>query len=110
MPPPDSGIDNLVTHRIVSIKDGVYVTKGDANAKKDPWSFELPQATQARVQYDVPYVGYAFMALADRETRMLLIGVPRRHHRPDQPRPAPGCAEAPSGRGCLSPPRCRSRG
>lgn len=76
MPPPESGIDNLVTHRIVSIEDGVYVTKGDANPKKDPWSFQLPQATQARVSYDVPYVGHAFIALADREKRMLLIGVP----------------------------------
>ena len=76
MPPPDSGIDNLVTHRIVSIEDGVYRTQGDANPGVDPWTFKLPHATQARVSYDVPYVGYAFMALADRETRMLLIGVP----------------------------------
>ena len=76
MPPPDSGLDNLVTHRIVSIESGVFVTKGDANPNKDPWSFKLSQATQARVVYDAPYIGYAFMTLADRDTRMLLIGVP----------------------------------
>ena len=76
MPPPDSGVDNLVTHRIVSIKKGVYVTKGDANADKDPWSFKLPQATQARVQFHVPYVGYLFIALQDRTVRIAMIGVP----------------------------------
>ncbi len=76
MPPPDSGIDNLVTHRIVSIKDGVFRTKGDANADVDPWTFGLAQPTQARIVYDVPYAGYAFIALADRDTRMLLIGGP----------------------------------
>lgn len=76
MPPPDSGLDELVTHRIASIEGDVFVTKGDANASNDPWTFRLTQASQARVTHDVPYVGYAFLALADRETRMLLIGVP----------------------------------
>lgn len=76
MPPPDSGIDNLVTHRIVKIKGGVFRTKGDAVPQRDPWTFQLDSASQARVKYSVPYVGYLLIGLQDRELRMLLIGIP----------------------------------
>lgn len=80
LPPADSGADELVTHRIVSVRateggDPVFRTKGDANAAADPWKFHLG-TTQPRVEFDVPLVGYAFMALADRQNRMLFIGVP----------------------------------
>ncbi len=76
MPPADAQIPNLVTHRIVSIKDRAYRTKGDANAAADPWTFELPAGTQPRVVADVPFLGYAMLALQDRSTRMAVIGVP----------------------------------
>jgi signal peptidase len=76
MPPPETGIDHLVTHRIVAIDDGVFVTQGDANPQVDPWTFRLDQPEQARVKYDVPYVGWVFLALQDRSLRMLLIGLP----------------------------------
>jgi signal peptidase I len=80
-PPADSGVTDLVTHRISAIReqaDGgrVFRTKGDANADPDPWRFTLDQGTQARVTFAVPHVGYAVIALADRDTRMLAIGVP----------------------------------
>ena len=79
-PPAETGISGLVTHRIVEISDGKdgdwFRTKGDANEAHDPWTFQLPQGTQPRVAYTVPYVGYAFLALADRNTRMLVIGIP----------------------------------
>lgn len=80
-PPADSGVTNLVTHRISAIsttEDGVreFVTKGDANAEPDPWTFSLTEETQPVVEHAVPYVGYALMALADREVRMFAIGVP----------------------------------
>ena len=79
-PPAESGFDGLVTHRIVSIKNSeggdLFQTKGDANATQDPWQFELQQGTQPRATYTVPYAGYAFLALGDRHTRMLLVGVP----------------------------------
>lgn len=80
-PPAESGLTTLVTHRIVSVKetrDGQHLfrTKGDANDKADPWQFSLPEGTQPRVEFTVPFVGHAFMAIADRETRMLLVGVP----------------------------------
>lgn len=80
-PPPDSGLATLVTHRIVSIKHKpggaqVFRTKGDANPGVDPWTFRLHAAQQPRVAFAVPYVGHAFIALADRDTRVLLLGIP----------------------------------
>ncbi|HET7195283.1 MAG TPA: signal peptidase I [Nocardioides sp.] len=80
-PPADSGLTTLVTHRIVAISQKphgaeVFRTKGDANADVDPWTFRLPQGEQPRVEFTVPYVGHFFMAVGDRDTRMLLIGVP----------------------------------
>lgn len=75
-PPASSGVDELVTHRIVSIKGTTFRTKGDAVPQRDPWKFELGGATQPRVKFAVPYVGYLFVALADPATRRLVIGVP----------------------------------
>jgi signal peptidase len=76
LPPPESGVDSLVTHRIVRIDGAVLRTKGDANPSPDPWTFELHQGTQARVEHSVPYLGWVFITLHDRTTRMALIGVP----------------------------------
>ena len=81
LPPPESGVGTLVTHRIVDAKRGrsgsrVFVTQGDANPDPDPWKFTLDQGSQPVVQLAVPYAGYALIALADRETRMLVIGLP----------------------------------
>lgn len=75
-PPADSGIDHLVTHRIVNIRGDVYRTQGDANPDVDPWTFQLTSTSQSRVTFAVPYVGYVFIALQDRVLRMLLIGLP----------------------------------
>ncbi|UNK45549.1 signal peptidase I [Arthrobacter sulfonylureivorans] len=80
MPPPDSGLTQLVTHRIISIDEDahglVFRTKGDANSSQDPWEFRLQEPMQPRVVATVPYVGHAFIALADKSQRMLIIGVP----------------------------------
>ncbi|WP_224766337.1 signal peptidase I [Nocardioides campestrisoli] len=81
VPPADSGVSTLVTHRITSIKpgeDGVPVlrTQGDANADVDPWKFSLQADTQPVVSYDVPLLGYAFIFLADPANRMFVIGIP----------------------------------
>ncbi|MEO7753078.1 MAG: signal peptidase I [Terracoccus sp.] len=81
LPPADSGVSNLVTHRILEIttepgKPVSYRTKGDANATADSWTFELTQSTQPVVSFTVPALGYVFVALADRDTRMLVIGIP----------------------------------
>ncbi|HET7683969.1 MAG TPA: signal peptidase I [Marmoricola sp.] len=76
LPPADAGVDNLVTHRIVSIKGDTFRTKGDANAGPDPWTFQLVSGTQPRVVFHVPLVGYPLLALQDRDTRMLALGGP----------------------------------
>jgi signal peptidase len=80
-PPFSSGVHHRITHRIAWVgrgKDGrpAYQTKGDANAAPDQWKFGLDKSTQARVAFHLPYVGYAFAALADRWVRMLVIGLP----------------------------------
>lgn len=75
-PPAESGIDTLVTHRIVAIDGDSFRTKGDANPDVDPWTFKLTEAMQPRLSFTVPWVGYLFIALADQAIRILLIGVP----------------------------------
>jgi signal peptidase len=76
VPPAESGIDNLITHRIVEIDGATFRTQGDANPDVDPWTFELTAANQARVTSSLPYLGFLFIALADRSTRIVLIGIP----------------------------------
>jgi signal peptidase I len=80
VPPPDSGVNMLVTHRIVAkhrtAHGTVFRTKGDANPAKDPWTFTLDRAQQPVVQFHVPYIGWFFLLLADPHRRALLIGVP----------------------------------
>jgi signal peptidase I len=80
-PPPGSGPKGLITHRIVWIGSDqfgrrVLRTKGDANEAVDPWTFSLDGDTQARVAFDVPYVGYVISALSIRTARMIVIGLP----------------------------------
>jgi signal peptidase I len=83
LPPHDSGVTELVTHRIVEVSPGpagaaspLIRTKGDANASVDPWTFVLSGAVQPKVEAVVPGVGWLFIALADRYLRMLVIGIP----------------------------------
>jgi signal peptidase len=81
LPPAESGIATLVTHRITGITtdaNGVRSlrTQGDANPDPDPWRFQLVDETQPVVTFSVPFVGHALIALADRDTRVLVIGIP----------------------------------
>ena len=80
-PPSGSGPSGRITHRIVWIGSDTFGrqtlrTKGDANEAADPWTFTLDGATQARVAFHVPYVGYVLSALAIRQVRMAVIGLP----------------------------------
>lgn len=80
-PPASAGVPHLVTHRITSIRHpkvgpAEFRTKGDANPQVDPWKFHLESSVQPRVAFSVPYAGYVFIALADRQIRMLVIGAP----------------------------------
>jgi signal peptidase len=80
-PPRSAGHSGALTHRIVWIgKDrgggSAFRTKGDANPIADPWRFTLARPTEPRVAFGVPYLGYVLSALAIREARMLLVGIP----------------------------------
>jgi signal peptidase len=80
-PPPGASSHSLVTHRLFKItasKGGarVFQTKGDANKDADAWHFMLPQSTQDRVSFHVPYVGFLFELLSMRQFRIFLIGIP----------------------------------
>lgn len=81
LPPADSGVTTLVTHRITAVHDRAdgtrtLRTRGDANPAVDPWRFSLTSDVQPVVVLDVPVVGHALIALADRSTRMVVVGVP----------------------------------
>lgn len=79
-PPRHAGVSGPLTHRIVAIeREGqrqLFRTKGDANRARDPWRFELEQPTQARAEFTLPYLGYAFSALDVRVVRAVVIAVP----------------------------------
>ena len=80
-PPRGIAPQELVTHRIVSIRHDrsgrlVLRTKGDANPIADPWTFTPDQRDQARTVAHIPYVGFAFAALGDHVLRILLLALP----------------------------------
>jgi signal peptidase len=81
LPPASSGVHTLVTHRIVTAQRGpdggmVLRTRGDANQDVDPWLFSLDAGSVPVVRYSIPVVGTALIALANPDTRRLLLGVP----------------------------------
>src|SRR5207342_3785922 len=73
VPPPEYGIDDPVTHRIIKISIAgentshpgarLFQTKGDANNDPDAWEMVLNGPEQARYVRHIPYVGYVYMAL-----------------------------------------------
>jgi signal peptidase I len=75
------GYASPVTHRIISIGQGqdgkrVYRMKGDFNEAADPWTINLIEPRQARYVYHIPVIGYVLAALAIRQVRVVLIGLP----------------------------------
>src|SRR6478736_4484937 len=101
LPPAESGISELVTHRVISITPNpdvsgglVFKTKGDANASADPWTFTLADTVQPRVLGWIPLVGWIFIALSAPRHPDARHRHPRRGHRPAlppglRPRPPP---------------------
>ena len=54
----------------------MFQTKGDFNELPDNWRFVLPQPTQDKVLFHIPYVGYAFELLSVPQYRKIVIGLP----------------------------------
>ncbi|HYF74286.1 MAG TPA: hypothetical protein VD864_15760 [Nocardioides sp.] len=71
-PPASSGVDGLVTHRIVRIGPQGIVTRGDAEPAADPWVFEPREPTVPRVVHTLPWVGYLYLVVFHPVTRVVL--------------------------------------
>ena len=64
--------DITVTHRVVRIEDGFYVTKGDANQGVDAVSV-LPSHVVGTVCFSLPYLGYVVSYLQNRSIAVWII-------------------------------------
>lgn len=64
-PPPSSNVDGMVTHRVVAIRSGAIITRGDAEPERDPWVLRGEPPTVSRVDFTLPLVGYAYLLVAD---------------------------------------------
>ena len=73
-PPPSSHTDGMVTHRIVAIDATGIVTQGDGLSEPDPWRLRPDDTVVPRVVLTVPWVGYAYLVLADPVLWVLLLG------------------------------------
>jgi signal peptidase len=60
--PADAG-DAMITHRIVSIDPDGIRTQGDAEAAADPWVLQPSAPTMSRVEFTVPWIGWAYLLL-----------------------------------------------
>ena len=63
----------LVTHRIIALRDGGFITRGDANKSDDP-TIRKPADVVGTVSFSVPYVGYVLYALERPLVFVLLLG------------------------------------
>ncbi len=64
---------SLVIHRIVELRDGGYVTKGDANNTED--GVVAPEAVKGRMFFRVPYLGAAVRFLQTLPGAVLVIAL-----------------------------------
>jgi len=74
-PPASTGIEGRVTHRIVDIDPAGITTKGDANARPDPWRLEPEGPTLPRVAFTVPWVGYAYLVALQPHAQLAIFAV-----------------------------------
>ena len=64
-----------ITHRIVEIKDGMYITKGDANPSEDSESVSLNQI-KGKYRFRIPLFGYLVSFAKTTPGLILLIIIP----------------------------------
>ena len=50
--------DHTISHRIVDIKDGCFITKGDANTSIDSYEVNYEQVIGKGTNWSIPYIGY----------------------------------------------------
>ena len=73
------GDQESITHRIVGINGGpngrTFVTQGDANGTPDQGEIRFDRLA-GKVQFSIPYIGYAFGFIGSQQMRFLFIVVP----------------------------------
>jgi len=72
-PPAGSGADAMVTHRVVSVQSDGIVTQGDAEPDPDPWVLDTAAPSVSRVVFTLPWVGYAYLLVADPGIWLLVV-------------------------------------
>jgi signal peptidase len=70
----DADADAMVTHRIVSIRPEGIRTQGDAQATSDPWVVHPDSPTMSRVEFTVPWIGWAYLLLFRAPGWVLTLG------------------------------------
>jgi len=71
--PEGSGADGMVTHRVVSVHPDGIVTQGDGEPDPDPWVLDTDAPTVSRVVFTLPWVGYAYLLVADPGIWLLVV-------------------------------------
>lgn len=64
--------ENNVTHRINSIEDNLYITKGDANDKVDPLGVEYSNVLGKAYEFSIPYLGY-YISFVNKNLYLLIF-------------------------------------
>lgn len=66
--------DQIVTHRIVKMENGIYKTKGDSNEREDSVSLNRSQII-GKIKIFIPKVGYLISYLKSKQIVLLLITI-----------------------------------
>ena len=109
--PEAEGGDTLVTHRIVSIQPDEIRTQGDAAEAVDPWVVHPDSPTMSRVEFTVPWIGWAYLLLFRAQGWVLTLGsaavlvvlMTRRLRQPDLRKPDVRQPELPEPAGSEGP-------
>ena len=64
-----------ITHRIINITDGGFITKGDANEDPDQWTVKRENVI-GKVTFTIPYTGYTGYFVRTPIGFILLIIIP----------------------------------
>ena len=65
--------DTLITHRIISIKDGHYETQGDANNSPDLYDIQYNDIKGKIAKIKIPFIGKVFVFFLRNHT--IIIGI-----------------------------------
>lgn len=63
---------NITTHRVVSVQEDSYVTKGDANEIIDPMAV-MKESLIGKVVFHIPYLGEGFLLLQEHPMIILIF-------------------------------------